>query len=109
MDFVNAMFQSCKNLENVSLTKLKLNLNITLRFCQENGQTLKILNLGGVVGLDLELISLIVTKCKSLTELSFSQRTKKAGLSMLSEESLKFLTENLTQTILKLNLENQVY
>ena len=60
-------------------------------------------------GLDLELISLIVTKCKSLTELSFSQRTKKAGLSMLSEESLKFLTENLTQTILKLNLENQVY
>ena len=100
--FLEEILESCSSLEKLSMYNLKHSFKMISSICSQNGKTLKILDLEGCYrgtghGLDLEAIQLIVQNCVELTEVNFA-RTR------LSADSVKFLVNNLTSKVVKLNL-----
>ena len=100
--FLEEILESCSSLEKLSMYNFKHSFKMISSICSQNGKTLKILDLEGCYrgtghGLDLEAIQLIVQNCVELTEVNFA-RTR------LSADSVKFLVNNLTSKVVKLNL-----
>ena len=96
--FLEEILESCSSLEKLSMYNLKLSFKMISSICIQNGKTLKILDLEGCDGLDLEAIQLIVQNCVELTEANFAH-TK------LSKRSIDFLMKNITRKIKKLKLQ----
>ena len=95
--FLEELLESCSSLEKLSMYNLKLSFKMISSICSQNGKTLKILDLEGCYGLDLEAIQLIVQNCVELREINFAN-------TRLSDDSFKFLVNNLTRKVEKLNL-----
>ena len=95
--FLEEILESCSSLEKLSMYNLKPSFKMISSICSQNGKTLKILDLEGCYGLDLEVIQLIVQNCVELTEVNFAK-------TRLSDNSVKFLVNNLTSKVVKLNL-----
>ena len=91
------ILESCSSLEKLSMYNLKPSTKMISTICNQNGKTLKMLDLEGCYGLDLEAIHLIVQNCVELTEVNFAK-------SRLSEDSVKLLVNNLTRKVVKLSL-----
>ena len=101
---------SCHSLEKLSLSgQGTLSLKIIENICQ-NGQTLKVLDLHECEALHFDEIKCIITNCKGLVELNLDNYHSWAtmfGVNSLCSESIKFICENLTESIRKLSLFNQ--
>ena len=95
--FLEEILESCSSLDKLSMYNLIPSSKIISSICSQNGKTLKILDLEGCYGLDLEAIQLIVQNCVELTEVNFA-------ITILSDDSVKFLVNNLTSKVVKLNL-----
>ena len=95
--FFEEILESCSSLEKLSMYNLNPSFKMISSICSQNGKTLKILDLEGCYGLDLEAIQLIVQNCVELTEVNFA-------ITRLSDDSVKFLVNNLTSKVVKLNL-----
>ena len=95
--FLEEILESCSSLEKLSMYNLKLSFKMITSICSQNGKTLKILDLEGCYGLDLKAIQLIVQNCVELSEVNFAK-------TRLSDDSVKFLVNNLTSKVVKLSL-----
>ena len=100
--FLEEILESCSSLEKLSMYNLNPSFKMIGSICSQNGKTLKILDLEGCYGgtsygLDLKAIQLIVQNCVELTEVNFA-------ITRLSDDSVKFLVNNLTSKVVKLNL-----
>ena len=95
--FLEEILESCSSLDKLSMYNLIPSSKIISSICSQNGKTLKILDLEGCYGLDLKAIQLIVQNCVELTEVNFA-------ITILSDDSVKFLVNNLTSKVVKLNL-----
>ena len=106
---VDVLLASCYSLEKLSLNCVHLSKSIVSSICNKNGKTLKVLNLRGCEKggeqFDFDdlsqIIQPIIDNCKGLTELNLMPCL---NLSRLSKESIDYLVNNLTDNILKLNL-----
>ena len=106
---VDVLLASCNSLEKLSLNCVHLSKSIVSSICNKNGKTLKVLNLRGCEKggeqFDFDdlsqIIQPIIDNCKGLTELNLMPCL---NLSRLSKESIDYLVNNLTDNILKLNL-----
>ena len=99
--FLEEILESCSSLEKLSMYNLKLSSKMISSICIQNGKTLKILDMEGCYGLDLEAIKLIVQNCVELTEVNFAN-------TRLSDDSFQFLVNNLTRKVEKLNLSRVI-
>lgn len=101
------LLASCHCLQKLSLERVDLTPNMVNSICQQNGHSLKILNLTSCrivfndqyQSLNLESVEDIAKNCVELNEVSFAD-TK------LSEPSIDCLVKNLTPKIKKLNLNH---
>ena len=99
------LLSSCHSLQKLSLEKVDLTPNMVNSICQQNKQSLKILNLNSCrininhqyQNLNLESVENIVRNCVELVEINFAH-------TRLSELSIDFLAKNLTPNIEKLSL-----
>ena len=106
---VDVLLASCNSLEKLSLNFVCLSKSLVSSICNKNGKTLKVLNLRGCEKggeqFDFDdlsqIIQPIIDNCKGLTELNL---TPCLNLSRLSKESIDYLVNNLSDNILKLNL-----
>ena len=97
---------SCVKLQKISMRKLtqfSLTSNMIKNICNQNGQTLEVLNLENYLGtggkLSQDLIRFITEKCVVLKEVNFSN----TGLSF---DSIDILLKNLTPNVQSLSLQH---
>jgi hypothetical protein len=98
-----------------SLTKLKLrdmdvsdvNIKSLKKFVLKNKKTLQKLDLRTSKWLNLESIQFIVNNFTELTEVNLTNGY--AIEDVLSEQSINYLANNLTEKVVKLNLGNQIF
>ena len=102
------MIENCHFLQKLAVDNFTLDSNEIEQICQ-NGETLQILSLEGC-NIDFcqrtELVEKLFRKCRQLTELNI----RKGGIfsnSILLDQHVGALVENLTPGILKLNLACQ--
>ena len=86
------------NVSNVNTRNLK-------KFVLQNRKTLQTLDLRTFKTLDLESIQFIINNCKELTVLNLQRHRNDEDV--LSEESINYLANNLTEKVEKLNLGYQ--
>ena len=102
-DCFEEILASCMSLQKLSMPSgffsIFLSQKMIESICYKNGRTLQTLNLSCCKGLNLDSIQKITNNCKILTNVDFCG-------TCLSEKSIKFLANNLTFTIEKLNLGN---
>ena len=109
---VDVLLASCYSLEKLSLNCVHLSKSIVSSICNKNGKTLKVLNLRacetGEEQFDFEVLSQIIQpiidNCKGLTELNLPNEILMKVLPWLRKESIDYVVNNLTDNILKLNL-----
>ena len=98
------LVQNCHFLQKLSLAHLPLDLDDIQYIC-ENGQTLQVLDLEDcniVLKNRTKLLQNLFTNCNHLTELNMSARGN-----ILLDQHIQALVDNLTPTILKVDLEYQ--
>ena len=103
------VLENCHFLQKLAVDHFKLNSNEIENICQ-NGETLKILSVEGCsIDFDqrTELVEKLFTKCPQLTELNIRKYSGCFSNSILLDQHVCALVENLTPGILKLNLANQ--
>jgi hypothetical protein len=111
MDLDQGVLENCHFLQKLAVENLTLNSEKIEQICQ-NGETLQILSLEGC-NIDFydrtELIQKLFTKCSKLTELNIRKGVGASifGNSMLLDQHVCALVDNLTPNILKLNLCSQ--
>ena len=102
-DCFEEILASCKSLQKLSMPSgffsIFLSQKMIESICYKNSLTLQTLNLSFCKGLNLDSIQKITNNCKILTNVDFCG-------TCLSEKSIKFLANNLTSTVEKLNLGN---
>ena len=98
---MNVLLTECHSLKNLSLRNAVLTTFMFEIICNQNGQTLQILNLTFSYGTSEDFPSemmLIVTKCVRLREVDFSG-------CRLSKNSVEILVNNISQNVEKLGLD----
>ena len=85
--------------QRLSLDGMKLNYKIINKVILHNGKALTVLNLRNCKGLYMGSILDIVQHCVELTEFNLASTN-------LCRDSLNFLANNLTPTVVKLSLQN---
>ena len=85
--------------QRLSLDGMKLNYKIINKVILHNGKALTVLNLRNCKGLYMGTILDIVQHCVELTEFNLASTN-------LCRDSLNFLANNLTPTVVKLSLQN---
>ena len=111
MDLDQGVLENCHFLQKLAVENLTLNSDEIEQICQ-NGETLQILSLEGC-NIDFydrtELIQKLFTKCSKLTELNIRKGVGASifGNSMLLDQHVCALVDNLTPNILKLSLCSQ--
>ena len=111
MDLDQGVLENCHFLQKLAVKNLSLNSDEIEQICQ-NGETLQILSLEGC-NIDFydrtELIQKLFTKCSKLTELNIRKGVGASifGNSMLLDQHVCALVDNLTPNILKLSLCSQ--
>ena len=78
------------------------------KFVLENRKTLQKLDLRTPKRLNLESIQFIVNNCNELTEVNL-KRSCYAREEILSEQSINYLANNLTEKVVKLDLGSQIF
>jgi hypothetical protein len=108
------VLQNCHSLQKLAIDSLILNSEDVESICQ-NGETLQILSFEGC-NIDwrnkTKLIQKLFTECPKLTELNLQKSFGSSftfGFYFLDDPHLCALVDNLTPTILKLNLGFQQY
>ena len=109
---VDVLLASCNSLEKLSLNHVRLSNSMVSSICNKNGKTLKVLNLRGCekggeqfyFGDPSQIIQPIIDNCKGLTELNLPNEILMKVLPWLRKESIDYVVNNLTDNILKLNL-----
>ena len=96
---IEVILGSCHCLEKLSLADIKLTSSMISSICRGNAQTLQSLNLDFCKGLDLESVQKILNRCVNLNELNFRN-------TRLSDETEKYLAENLPLWVEKLDLSS---
>lgn len=91
------LLESCHSLQKLSLSNKRLTTDMAYSICNQNGQTLLMLDLYWCWGVDFEAIKNIVDNCVELKQLNL------AGTN-LSEKSIEYLVNNLTVKMEKLSL-----
>ena len=102
------LLSSCHSLEKLSLVSqchIMLNKDLVKTMCHQFGATLQVLNVSNCYRpnmeiMDLEMIQLLIDSFSQLKEVDF-------GNTYLSEESLDYVCNNLSENVLKLGLCNQ--
>ena len=94
--FFEAILASCHSLQKLSMApggkRKSLTSNMIGSIAYQNGHALQTLNLRGCSGLDLESIQKISTNCVQLKNIELA-------LTELSEDSIRFLVNNLTRNV----------
>ena len=93
------LLASCHSLQKLSMERLPITLDMIKNIGYQNGSTLQILNLFSCEGLTLESVQLIVDNCVDLSEVNFFATD-------LGQDSVNYLSNNLTPKIRKLNLSH---
>ena len=96
---IEVILGSCHCLEKLSLADIKLTSSMISSICRGNAQTLQSLNLDFCKGLDLGSVQNILNRCVNLNELNFRN-------TRLSDETEKYLAENLPSSVEKLDLSS---
>ena len=91
------IIKSCHSLQKLSLANLPLTVDRINTICSQNSKTLQVLDLSSGQGLSITSVQNIVAKCVELKEINFAD-------TMLSQDSVNFLVQNLTSKIEKVNL-----
>jgi len=108
-DVPEGVIENCHFLQKLAVDNFKLDSNEIEQICQ-NGETLQILSLEGC-NIDFcqrtELVEKLFTKCPQLTELNIRKGLGCFSNSILLDQHVCALVENLTPNILKLNLASQ--
>ena len=102
------LLSSCHSLEKLALTSqchILQNKDLVKTMCHQFGATLKVLDVSNCYRpsmeiLDLEMIQLLIGSFSQLKEVNF-------GNTYLSEESLDYVCNNLSENVVKLGLCNQ--
>ena len=102
------LLSSCHSLEKLSLASqchIMLNKDLVKTMCHQFGATLQVLSVSNCYRpnreiMDLEMIQLLIDSFSQLKEVNF-------GNTYLSEESLDYVCNNLSENVLKLGLCNQ--
>ena len=102
------LLSSCHSLEKLSLAsqcRIMLNKDLVKTMCHQFGASLKVLNVSNCYRpnmeiMDLEMIQLLIDSFSQLKEVNF-------GNTYLSEESLDYVCNNLSENVVKLGLCNQ--
>ena len=103
---------SCHSLKKLTLRGIDLsnvNTKNLKKFVLQNRNSLQILDLTASTALDFESIQFIVNNCNELTEIDISRNPYGKHDEELSEESINYLANNLTEKVVKLNLGNQIF
>ena len=98
------------NLEKLAMRNLTISQDLIFHICNKNSSSLQILNLGNCRGinpsiyrnLDFESIQIISDKCINLKEVDFSGSMG----SIDSESTIRYLVNNITTNLEKINLAN---
>ena len=104
------LLNSCHYLEKLAMRNSIILPNVILNICVQN-KTLQILNLAncrGTIGpinqdLDFESVKIITDNCNNLKEINFSGSFGSRGF-IDSERTIRYLVENITENIEKLDL-----
>jgi len=96
---IEVILASCHCLEKLSLADIKLTSSMISSICNGNAQTLQSLNLDFCKGLDLGSVQNILNRCVNLNELNLRN-------TRLSDETEKYLAENLPSSVEKLDLSS---
>ena len=103
---------SCHSLKELTLRDIDLsnvnNKNLR-KFVLQNRNTLQILDLRASTELNFESIQFIVNNCNELTEINFGRNCNGKHDGTLYEESIKYLANNLSEKVVRLNLGNQKF
>ena len=102
---------SCHSLTKFTLQDMdvsNVHIKSLKKFVLQNRKTLKKLELRPSKRLNLESIQLIVNNFNELTEVNL-RRNFYARDEILSEQSINYLANNLTEKVVKLNLGSQIY
>ena len=102
---VTKLVQNCSSLQKLSLFNLPLDSDDIQYICQ-NGQTLQVLDIGNCnidLGNTTELLQNLFSNCAHLTELNICGDER----SLLGPPHIQALVDNLTPTILKVDLSYQ--
>ena len=102
------LLSSCHSLEKLALTSqfhIFQNKELVKTMCHQFGATLQVLDISNIYRpnmeiMDLEMIQLLIGSFSQLKEVNF-------GNTYLSEESLDYLCNNLSENVVKLGLCNQ--
>ena len=102
------LLSSCHSLEKLSLASqchIMLNKDLVKTMCHQFGATLQVLDVSNCYRpnkeiMDLEMIQLLIGSFSQLKEVNF-------GNTYLSEESLDYVCNNLSENVVKLGLCNQ--
>jgi hypothetical protein len=102
------LLSSCHCLEKLALASqchILLNKDLVKTMCHQFGATLQVLDVSNCYRpnmeiMDLEMTQLLIDSCSQLREVNF-------GNTYLSEESLDYVCNNLSEKIVKLGLCNQ--
>ena len=102
------LLSSCHSLEKLALTSqfhIFQNKELVKTMCHQFGATLQVLDISNIYRpnmeiMDLEMIQLLIGSFSELKEVNF-------GNTYLSEESLDYLCNNLSENVVKLGLCNQ--
>jgi len=104
---IEEILASCHSLEKLSLSSRRLTSDMISIICNQNGHSLKVLDLSLAWGLGftpnskLDLIELICSSCVGLTELSIDDNTM-----LQSEKHVSFLVDNLPTTLEKISIKS---
>ena len=99
------LIDSCISLQKISmknLGKLFLKSNMIKSICNQNGQTLQVLNLENCVGLSQNQILLITKKCVALKEVNFNNAFP---TELFPFKCPDILTKNLSTNVQKVSLQ----
>ena len=108
---IEKLLNSCHYLEKLAIRNSKIWPNLIFNMCIQNCH-LQILNLANCEGtsaspiykdLEFESVKIIADNCKNLTEINFSNSFGSRGF-IDSERSIRYLVENITENIEKIDL-----
>ena len=103
---------SCHSLKKLTLYGIDLsdvNTKNLKKFVLQNRNTLQILDLTASTKLNFESIQFIINNCNELTEINISRNCYDNPDEVLSEESINYLANNISEKVAKLNLGDQIF
>jgi len=108
LQVLDDLLSSCHSLEKLALTSqchILQNKDLVKTMCHQFGATLEVLDVSNCYRpnmeiMDLEMIQLLISSFSQLKEVNF-------GNTYLSEESLDYVCNNLSENVVKLGLCNQ--